>query len=71
MGALLHFKVFSDFEDRVKDAISEGQHYKGARSYQKMLDHFTGKGIGDLRYSGSKRYEGPTDLLKSGFMLAL
>ena len=37
-GVLLHFKFFSDFHERVVDAVRRGQHFDGASEYARYLE---------------------------------
>lgn len=66
MGALLHFKFFSDFRPRFQANVREGQHHNGARLYADILD--TPK-LDDLVLENetSAFYSGPEDLHRRGF----
>jgi hypothetical protein len=69
MAVLLHFKFFSDWKDRVKQAIEGGQHSHGAILYQIIAENAAGRTDMDLGYAGSIPYAGVADLIEKGFML--
>lgn len=71
MGALLHFKIFSDLKEMSVKAIDEGQHYTDAKVYKAMLKRIETSGSFDLAYAGSIPYRGVDDLIDRGFMVAL
>ena len=70
MGALLHFKIFSDVRERTEVAVREGQHYMNAHNYQVALEHLNSDAM-DFSYDGSLRYSGADDLVERGFMAPL
>lgn len=67
-GVLLHFKFFADYEQKTRQAVADGQYFDGAREYQRMLDASDAQGGLDFMAPVSKRYEGPEQLLREGFM---
>ena len=71
MGALLHFKMFSDVGETAAKAVDEGQHYKGAKIYKAVLGRLAGPAALDLSYEDSIPYAGVDDLIQRGFMLPL
>ena len=71
MGALLHFKIFSDVREMAAIAVEEGQHYKAAKIYKAVLDRLGPPDVFDLSYEGSIAYMGVNDLIRRGFMLPL
>lgn len=71
MGALLHFKIFSDVRERMEMAVVEGQHYMHAKNYQLALNNLRASDAIDLSYRGSIPYAGVDDLVRRGFMLPL
>ncbi|MGE3623449.1 MAG: glycosyltransferase family 2 protein [Bdellovibrionales bacterium] len=67
-GALLHFKFFSDFHDRVEDAIRRGQHFDGASEYAHYRDAWSKNPNLSFYYEGSAKYENSLQLVKCGLM---
>ncbi len=70
MGALLHFKIFSDIKEMAIHAVAEGQHYRDAKIYRAVLNKVENANNLDLSYSGSIPYRGIQDLIDRGFVLA-
>jgi hypothetical protein len=68
LGVLLHFKFFSDFQARVQQAVEEGQHANGASEYRKILKEIDGQGLHSFAYEGSRRFDGPDELVSQGFI---
>lgn len=69
-AALLHFKLLDDFEQRVSQAIREGQHWKVAieyHAYRRWLEK------GQTCYSPefSIKYQDPQDLVSAGIVQAI
>jgi hypothetical protein len=67
-AALLHFKLMSDFRQRVDESVQHQQHWNASSDYvamKKVLDEMPDL---DCRYEGSRRYEGPESLVEAGFM---
>jgi hypothetical protein len=67
-GALLHFKLFHDFADKVRDGVQRKQYWKGSVEYQAYL-----RGIEaspELRpfNAHSRRYEHSSQLVRLGIM---
>lgn len=72
MGALLHFKIFSDVREQAEIAVSEGQHYGGAELYRRLLNRLDDAvGQDGVAYGGTLAYRGVDDLLARGFMKAV
>jgi hypothetical protein len=71
MGALLHFKIFSDVREKASMAVNEGQHYKAAKIYRAVLNQLAALDGLDLSYHASIPFRGVDELLERGFMLAL
>mgnify|MGYP001378610074 CR=1 FL=1 len=68
-AVLLHFKFFSDLEERLRAAVADGQYFDGAREYRKLLDKVD---AGPLAFGCERSvpYLGPDDLVARGFMLS-
>jgi hypothetical protein len=67
-GALLHFKLFADFPERVRAAVAEGQYWQGSaeyRAYDAAL-HDTRDPI--MAADISRAYGGVHDLIERGFI---
>lgn len=69
-GALLHFKLFSDTLARADDAVADKQYYRGAREYQKFLDHRAIFETSAL-FDGSMPIGSSADFVARGFFLPL
>ncbi|MGE3623895.1 MAG: hypothetical protein AB7H77_08505, partial [Bdellovibrionales bacterium] len=67
-GALLHFKYFSDFYDRVLNAVSEGQHFSGAGEYVRYLEALAENPSLSFYYEKSAAYENSMQLVKLGLL---
>ena len=65
-GAILHFKFFSDFHERVVDAVKSNQHSQGSAEYKRYLSRM--EKVGNLMYEGSRKYNSTSDLLNEGLM---
>jgi hypothetical protein len=67
-GALLHFKFFSDFHERVTASIAEGQHFDGGTEYAHYAAALRKEPNVSLAFAGSLPYTGSTELLARGFI---
>lgn len=67
-GALLHFKYFHDFYDKVSDGVKNEQHWNNSleyKAYLKILEHYPDI---NLWYSGSGKLLKFDQLLETGIM---
>lgn len=62
-GAVLHFKFFHDFYDRIEMEVARGEHFSGAREYQVYLNHITNNPDLNLYYVGSKLFKDSKQLV--------
>lgn len=69
-GLLLHFKLFSDFHDRVKEGVEMKQYWQNSAQYDCYLDGLEADPGLTPFYSGSVRFEKSAQLVKMGFMNA-
>ncbi|MGE0665830.1 MAG: glycosyltransferase family 2 protein [Sphingomonadales bacterium] len=70
-GALLHFKLMSDFEERAETAIRRVSHANSSRDYRLSLPLARGApGLSGV-WEGSRRYEGSSSLVEAGLMSAI
>jgi hypothetical protein len=67
-GALLHFKYFSDFHDRVLTARAERQHFDAASEYARYEAALRENPDLSFYYDGSVPYHDSNDLVRLGFM---
>lgn len=67
-GALLHYKFFSDFHDRVQRARAERQHFDAASEYGRYEAALERDRNLSFYYEGSQRYVDSDSLINSGFM---
>ncbi|MES5098721.1 glycosyltransferase family 2 protein [Agrobacterium sp. BA1120] len=68
-GALLHFKFFVDYKEKIAEAVREKQHFGGSAHYVKLLDEIEQNGAIDL-YDGdvSVKFSGSHQLIDLGFI---
>ncbi len=71
MGALLHFKIFSDFENRARLAVEGGQYFNNSAAYRAALSKL--ETDGELRFAdeNSVKYIGATQLMRLGFFVEI
>jgi len=67
-GALLHFKYFSDFHERVITARAEGQHSDDGSEYTRYHAALRRNARLSFCYEGSVLYSGSGDLVRRGFI---
>ncbi len=67
-GVLLHFKFFSDYKDKIEQAVADGQYFDAAAVYRKMLDNLQEAGEFDFSDACSTRFSGSAQLLELGFI---
>lgn len=68
-GVLLHFKFFSDYQQRFQEAVDGAQHFNGAREYVKIMQKISEQGGAvDFTYSESERFTEPGKLVEQGFI---
>ena len=69
---IMHFKYHSGFHDKVKREVKEGQHWNGAKEYQRYLGLITKKknfSMFDKKYS--RKYISSKDLIDQGYMSSI
>jgi hypothetical protein len=67
-GALLHFKFYTDYADKIKQAAEAGQHYDGAAHYRRMNDAIAATGHLDLHAEVSHSLNSFEQLREQGFI---
>jgi glycosyltransferase involved in cell wall biosynthesis len=67
-GALLHFKFYVNYREKIVEAAVEQQHYGGSVHYKKMMNEIDEKGEIDLHDEVSIEFTGPDQLVNLGFM---
>ncbi len=67
LGSLLHFKFFNDTEALVKQAIDDGQYFKGSRSYKNMLKAIEEGRLDNLRTDVSVKFKDSKQMSELGF----
>jgi hypothetical protein len=67
-GALLHFKFFQDFTDKVYVEADREVHWKNAREYKAYRRHLDEHKDVCFVFPGSIRYRDEAQLLELGFM---
>ncbi len=70
-GVLLHFKVFSDMDERAEAIIENGQHMNDAAVYKTIRAHLKDEDEPVLHYDGSVPFSGPADLRRRGFLQSI
>lgn len=66
--ALLHFKFFSDFHERVTKEAQRGEHFDGASEYSRYMDVMKSQPDVSFHYSGSVHYENSRQLAALGLI---
>ncbi len=67
-GVLLHFKFFSDYENKINEAIADNQYFGGAREYHRIRDVAQAAGTLDFWSEKTIRYQSPEQLQEIGFV---
>lgn len=68
-GALLHFKFYVDYKEKIAEAVREKQHFGGSTHYVKLLDEIEQKGAIDLYDENvSVKFTGSQQLVDLGFI---
>ncbi|MCP1199841.1 glycosyltransferase family 2 protein [Notoacmeibacter sp. MSK16QG-6] len=67
-GVLLHFKIFSDVDERAATIIENGQHMNDAAVYKTIRQHLQKEEEPSLRYEGSVHFSSAADLRQRGFL---
>lgn len=71
MGVLLHFKFFSDVEEKTRQAIQGGQYYNNSCAYRAVMDRLGANGGLRLGTVSSTEFTGVDQLLELGFFARL
>lgn len=67
-GALLHFKFFSDFDEKAKNHIAKGQYYNGSQEYRRYLAYMLKNPDFSFLYKGSLKYADSNSVLGAGLI---
>lgn len=67
-GVLLHFKFFTNYREKIAEAVSDKQHYNGSQHYQAMKSEIDKAGAIDFVDEASIRFVNPEQLIDLGFM---
>ena len=67
-GALLHFKYFQDFRQRIDDALRHGEHYAGAAEYRRYAELLKENPNQSLADAWSVPYRSSQDLIDRGLI---
>lgn len=68
-GALLHFKFYLDYKEKIAEAVREKQHFGGSAHYVTLLDEIEQKGAIDLYDENvSVKFTGSQQLVDLGFI---
>jgi hypothetical protein len=67
-GALLHFKFFSDFHERVMTELTESRHFDGSSEYARYAEALGSEPELSFAFPGSVRFTGSADLTARGLM---
>lgn len=67
MGALLHFKFFSDFRGAFNRIIQSGGHFDGGAFYKAMLDGIGDSALAEFQGYRSTKFEGSLQMHRLGF----
>jgi hypothetical protein len=67
-GVLLHFKFFTNYQEKIAEAASNKQHYNDAQYYQALKRELDNSGAIDFVCESSIRFRNPEQLIELGFM---
>ncbi|KZL22047.1 hypothetical protein PsAD2_00072 [Pseudovibrio axinellae] len=67
-GALLHFKFFQDFQERVEEEMERKQYYAEGHEYKTYFDGMQTILTSSPCYAGSRRFNTAADLHKAGLV---
>lgn len=71
-GALLHFKFFINYKEKITEAVQEKQHFGGSSHYVKLLDEIKTQGAINLYDENvSVKYIDSKQLVELGFITAV
>lgn len=71
LGNLLHFKIFSDYEDSIRTAVQEGRYFEGSKHYKTALDRIVQGGTAFYDSEISEEFTGAEQLRALGFFKSL
>ncbi|MBD9499064.1 MULTISPECIES: glycosyltransferase family 2 protein [unclassified Ensifer] len=67
-GALLHFKFFANYREKINEAIVDQQHFNASQHYRAMKDEVDRSGSIAFMYENSLKFTQPTQLVELGFI---
>ncbi|WP_050979894.1 glycosyltransferase family 2 protein [Sinorhizobium sojae] len=67
-GALLHFKFFTNYRDKITEAVSDQQHYNSSQHYRAMKKEIDELGSIAFMHEGSIKFTDPMQLVDLGFI---
>jgi hypothetical protein len=67
-GALLHFKLFSNFDERARHEVSRGEHWDSGVEYRRYVERLSKHPGEGFIYGKSERYHSSDDLLRHGII---
>jgi hypothetical protein len=70
-GALLHFKFFTNYREKIAEAAEGKQHYNESEHYRAMMSELKRSQGLDLTDSVSKSYQNARQLIELGLMTAI
>jgi hypothetical protein len=70
-GALLHFKFFTNYRDKIAEAAEGKQHYNESEHYQAMMSELERSQGFDLTDDTSQTYQNAQQLIELGLMTAI
>ncbi len=67
-GALLHFKFFGDYREKIEAAVADGQHFNGSMHYRAIADALHRDGKIDFVSDRTATFRGPDQLRELGLI---
>lgn len=67
-AALLHFKFFSDFNEKARIAVEEGQYWNGAAKYRHYQEISSARAVLNAMTADSMRYQGVQSLAETNLI---
>ncbi|PDT54707.1 MULTISPECIES: glycosyltransferase family 2 protein [Sinorhizobium] len=67
-GVLLHFKLFTNYREKIAEAVTNKQHYNSSQHYQALKREIDKSGAIEFAAESTIRFYGPEQLIELGFM---
>lgn len=65
---MLHFKFFTNYREKIAEAVTNKQHYNSSQHYQALKREIDKSGAIEFAAESTIRFYGPEQLIELGFM---